>query len=53
VVVTHDLALARTVASRLAFLDEGRFRFIGTWKEAEASGDSLITHFLAGRREDA
>jgi phospholipid/cholesterol/gamma-HCH transport system ATP-binding protein len=53
VVVTHDLSLARTVASRLAFLEEGRFRFVGTWQEAEASGDPLIEHFLAGRREDA
>jgi phospholipid/cholesterol/gamma-HCH transport system ATP-binding protein len=53
VVVTHDLALARTVASRLAFLEEGRFRFLGTWQEAEASGDPLLEHFLAGRREDA
>lgn len=53
VVVTHDLALARTVASRLAFLDEGRFRFVGTWEEAEASADPLVVHFLAGRREDA
>jgi phospholipid/cholesterol/gamma-HCH transport system ATP-binding protein len=52
VVVTHDLALARTVATRLAFLDEGRFRFVGTWQEAEASDDSLLGHFLAGRREE-
>lgn len=53
VVVTHDLALAQTVASRLAFLDEGRFRFVGTWQEAQASDDALLGHFLAGRREDA
>ena len=53
VVVTHDLHLTQTVASRLAFLDEGRFRFVGTWEEAEASDDELLGHFLAGRREDA
>lgn len=53
VVVTHDLQLAQTVASRLAFLDEGRFRFVGTWDEAQASDDALLGHFLAGRREDA
>jgi phospholipid/cholesterol/gamma-HCH transport system ATP-binding protein len=53
VVVTHDLPLARTVASRIAFLDEGRFRFIGTFAEAEAGDDPLLAHFLAGRREDA
>jgi phospholipid/cholesterol/gamma-HCH transport system ATP-binding protein len=53
VVVTHDLALARTVATRVALLDEGRFRFTGTWQEAEASRDELVTHFLAGQREGA
>jgi phospholipid/cholesterol/gamma-HCH transport system ATP-binding protein len=52
VVVTHDLPLARTVATRLAFLDEGRFRFVGTWDEAGRSDDTLLGHFLAGRRED-
>ena len=51
--VTHDLHLARTVASRLAFLDEGRFRFVGAWDEAQASDDPLLEHFLAGKREDA
>ena len=50
VVVTHDLALARTVADRIAFLDEGRFRFVGTWTRRSASGDALIEHFLAGQR---
>jgi len=53
VVVTHDLHLAQTVASRLAFLDEGRFRFVGTWDEAQQSDDPLLGHFLAGQREDA
>jgi phospholipid/cholesterol/gamma-HCH transport system ATP-binding protein len=53
VVVTHDLHLAQTVASRIAFLEEGRFRFVGTWEEAQNSDDPLLGHFLAGRREDA
>ena len=53
VVVTHDLPLARTVATRLAFLEAGRFRFVGTWDEAEKSDDPLLGHFLAGRREEA
>jgi phospholipid/cholesterol/gamma-HCH transport system ATP-binding protein len=52
VVVTHDLPLARTVASRIAFLDAGRFRFIGTWDEAERTDDTLLRRFLAGQRED-
>jgi len=52
VVVTHDLPLARRVGNRIAFLDESRFRFIGTWEEAEKSSDRILADFLAGREED-
>ncbi len=52
VVVTHDLPLAHRVADRVAFLDEGRFRFVGTWDEAEASDDVLLRKFLAGEEEN-
>ena len=52
VVVTHDLPLARAVASRLAFLDQGRFRFVGTWQEAERADDPLLRRFLAGERDE-
>lgn len=51
VVVTHDIPLARTVSDRVAFLDGGRFRFVGDWDEAEASDDDLFAGFLAGREE--
>ena len=51
VVVTHDLPLARTVGDRVAFLDAGRFRFLGDWAEAERSDDELFAGFLAGREE--
>lgn len=51
VVVTHDIALARRVGDRLAFLHQGRFRFLGTWDEAEATEDRLLADFLAGREE--
>ena len=51
VVVTHDLPLARAVGHRIAFLDNGRFRFIGTWNEAEHSGDRVLLGFLEGRPE--
>ncbi len=49
VVVTHDLELARRVADRIAFLDQGRIRFLGTWDEAARSDDALLADFLAGR----
>lgn len=49
VVVTHDIDLTRRVADRIAFLDEGRFRFLGTWDEARESDDRLLADFLAGR----
>lgn len=52
VVVTHDLPLAHAVADRIAFLDAGRFRFLGTFAEAEQTADPLVSRFLAGRRED-
>ncbi|MEM9554660.1 MAG: ATP-binding cassette domain-containing protein [Acidobacteriota bacterium] len=51
VVVTHDLPLARTVAQRIAFLEQGRFRFLGTWDEADASNDDTLRSFLEGRPE--
>ncbi|HVS14653.1 MAG TPA: ATP-binding cassette domain-containing protein [Thermoanaerobaculia bacterium] len=51
VVVTHDVALARRVGDRIAFLEDGRFRFVGTWPEAQASGDETLTRFLTGKEE--
>lgn len=51
IVVTHDLPLARAVGDRIAFIDQGRFRFLGTWREAEASDDGKLTRFLNGVAE--
>lgn len=51
IVVTHDLPLARRVADRLAYLRDGRFRFLGTWAEAAASDDEKLRSFLEGRPE--
>jgi phospholipid/cholesterol/gamma-HCH transport system ATP-binding protein len=53
IVVTHDLPLARRVSDRIAFLDRGRFRFVGTFDEAERAADPLLGAFLAGREETA
>jgi phospholipid/cholesterol/gamma-HCH transport system ATP-binding protein len=52
VVVSHDLALVRRVAERLAFLESGKLRFVGTLDEADRSADPLLRHFLAGEEED-
>ena len=52
-VVTHDLALARLVSDRIAFMDQGTLRFTGTFEEAERSTDTLLGDFLAGREETA
>ena len=52
VVVTHDIALARTVGDRLAFLHEGTFLFLGSWDEADAERDPLLQSFLRERREE-
>ncbi len=52
VVVTHDIPLTRQVGDRLGFLSSGRFRFIGPVREAEASPDTELTDFLAGREEE-
>jgi phospholipid/cholesterol/gamma-HCH transport system ATP-binding protein len=52
VVVTHDIPLARRVGDRLAFLSDGRFRFLGSRPEAERTDDPLFAAFLAGREEE-
>jgi phospholipid/cholesterol/gamma-HCH transport system ATP-binding protein len=46
VVVTHDLGSAFFVADRIAFLHDGRIRFIGTPDEARASRDPVLYEFL-------
>jgi len=51
--VTHDLALARKISDRIAFLHQGKIRFVGSFAEAERSADSKLAAFLAGREETA
>lgn len=52
VVVTHDIAMARRVGDRIAFLSNARIAFIGDWAEAERESDPELCDFLAGREED-
>ncbi len=47
VVVTHDIASALYVADRIAFLEGGRFAFVGTPDEARASGVPALRAYLA------
>jgi phospholipid/cholesterol/gamma-HCH transport system ATP-binding protein len=46
IVVTHDTHLAKKLADRVIFLNEGRVAFFGTWPELEASKDHFLRNFL-------
>jgi phospholipid/cholesterol/gamma-HCH transport system ATP-binding protein len=46
IVVTHDMRLAKKLADRIVFLDQGKARFFGTMAEMEASNDPVIHEFL-------
>lgn len=53
VVVTHDIALARGVADRVALLHQGGLRFVGTWEQVDASHDELLRGFVTGHEPAA
>jgi phospholipid/cholesterol/gamma-HCH transport system ATP-binding protein len=46
IVVTHDTHLAKKLADRVIFLQEGRVSFFGTWAELERSTDPFLRLFL-------
>lgn len=48
VVVTHDLTLARELGGRIAFLDQGRFGFVGDLRDAAASQGPVGEFVRAG-----
>jgi phospholipid/cholesterol/gamma-HCH transport system ATP-binding protein len=50
IVVTHDTHLAKKLADRIIFLQEGRVGFFGTWQEFESSPIPFLKHFM---QEDA
>jgi phospholipid/cholesterol/gamma-HCH transport system ATP-binding protein len=45
--VTHDLALAESVAGRIVFLQDGRVRQTGTYDELSRSPDPVVRDFFA------
>jgi len=47
IVVTHDTHLAKKLADRVIFLQEGRLGFFGTWEELEDSNEPFLRNFLA------
>ncbi|MDX9734248.1 MAG: ATP-binding cassette domain-containing protein [Thermoanaerobaculia bacterium] len=53
VVVTHDIASALFVADRIAFLEKGRFAFVGTPGEARSSDVAALRAFLAAEEPGA
>lgn len=48
VVVTHDIKSAFTVGDRVAFLYDGKLRFVGTMDESRQSTDPRLQEFLRG-----
>jgi phospholipid/cholesterol/gamma-HCH transport system ATP-binding protein len=46
IVVTHDTHLAKRLADRVVFLQDGRVTFFGPWSEFESSSDPVLQHFL-------
>jgi phospholipid/cholesterol/gamma-HCH transport system ATP-binding protein len=45
-VVTHDRDLAFGIADRIAVIDEGQIRFVGTADEVKNSRDPMIQKFI-------
>jgi phospholipid/cholesterol/gamma-HCH transport system ATP-binding protein len=46
IVVTHDLYSAKTIASRLILLNNGKITAEGTFQELQASDDKFVREFL-------
>src|SRR5262249_10183534 len=46
IVVTHDIATARTVSDRLASLHQGCFQFVGTFDEATRTGHPVLLEYF-------
>lgn len=49
IVVTHDMVSCRHIADRVALLDEGRIRFLGSVDELQTTSDQVVRDFVDGR----
>ena len=47
VVITHDMRSAYTVGDRIAMLDNGRIRIVGTPEEIQHTTDPVVRQFIA------
>jgi ABC-type transporter Mla maintaining outer membrane lipid asymmetry ATPase subunit MlaF len=45
IVVTHDTHLAKKLADKLVFLQDGRVAFVGPWDDFENSKDKFLHNF--------
>ena len=52
IVITHDLNTVERVADRVALLDDGVIRFIGSFGEFKESSVPVIRQFLEGRIDE-
>jgi phospholipid/cholesterol/gamma-HCH transport system ATP-binding protein len=51
IVITHDMRSAYRVGSRIAMLDEGRVRNVGTVDEIMHTDDPVVRQFVEGRAD--
>jgi len=49
--ITHDIASARKIASRIAMLYKGKIIWQGPTSEIDASGNAWLDQFIHGRAE--
>lgn len=49
IVVTHDMKSAYRIADRIAMLDKGLIRFVGTPAEIQETNDPVVRAFIEGR----
>jgi phospholipid/cholesterol/gamma-HCH transport system ATP-binding protein len=52
VIVSHDMRSVFAIADRIAMLNEGRIRLVGTPEEIRATDDPVVRNFIEGRPEE-